>query len=266
MPNAMVDTKYPHSDQALRLCRVLNEPLADALPMRLWCWGIDTDREDGRFSADAKQLAQIVRFHGDPEALLRAFLECDVISSTEKNDEYRIRGWKLNAKFFRERKRLRNYTKTKNPREIHEKSTRAPRVNHDDPSSSSSSPTSPSEKWGEGTLPTSPVRTMVDAKALLVSIEHAVELFEHYQTEHARLHSSNKVLVPPSAGLESAKKILVLAGGDMALAKTVVTRFIESDHAYWHERSWALWLLENGKNFEQARLSNARRESYATQF
>lgn len=151
MPHSLVDTKYPTSDEALRLCRELNEPLADVLPVRLWCWGIETDRESGRFVADAKQLAQIVRFHGDPEQLLRAFLSCDVIEKTENTDEYRIKGWKLNAKFFKERRRLRKYNATRGARVDHARKPRKPRVNHEDPSSSSSSSSSPRKKYEEET-------------------------------------------------------------------------------------------------------------------
>lgn len=95
---------------------------------------------------------------------------------------------------------------------------------------------------------------MVDAQALLVTLEQKLELFEHYQTEHHRKHGSAKVLVPPDAGLTSAARVLTLAGRDMDLAKAVVTKFVESRHEYWRDRNWAFWLLENGKSFEQARL------------
>lgn len=136
MPSAMVDTAYPESDEALRLCRELDEPLADALPMRLWCWGIETNRTNGRFMADAKQLAQIVRFEGNPDELLRAFLSCDVIESTDKTNEYRIKGWKLNARFFKERDRLRRLRKTQKAR-VQKRVQHADKNKH--PSSSSSS-------------------------------------------------------------------------------------------------------------------------------
>lgn len=139
MASALVDTAYPDSDEAMRLCRVLDEPMADALPVRLWCWGIDTNRENGRFEADAKQLAQIVRFHGDPQRLLEAFLSCGVIETTPQTNVFRICGWKRNAKFFKERERLRKYKGTRNPRVQNASGTREARVTHEDPSSSSSS-------------------------------------------------------------------------------------------------------------------------------
>lgn len=143
----MVDTEYPDSDDALRLCRMLGEACADALPTRLWCWGIKTNRVTGRFEADAKQLAQIVRFSGDPQTLLDAFLSCNVIETTSESNVFRICGWKRNARYFKERDRLRQHASTKKPRVDHASDTKKPRVNHKDPSSSSSSSSS---KEGEG--------------------------------------------------------------------------------------------------------------------
>ncbi len=93
--------------------------------MRLWCWAIDTDRESGRFEADAKQLSQIVKFSGDCQRLLESFLACEVITPTDKPGEFRINGWKINARFFKERKRLR---KLRNHASGTHKRTRAKRV------------------------------------------------------------------------------------------------------------------------------------------
>jgi len=134
----MVESTYPHSDQAMLLRRELG-PYADVLPIRLWCWGITTDRENGTFQADAKQIAHIVQFESDPEVLLEIFLRCGVIEKLTTDGHFRIKGWDRNKRFFSERKRLRKARKNA-------KSTRAKRVrdaNKTEPSSSSSSSSSP---------------------------------------------------------------------------------------------------------------------------
>jgi hypothetical protein len=111
--------------------------------------------------------------------------------------------------------------------------------------------------------PPPPVKTMAEARALIAPLDAKVRLFEHWQQEHARVHGSSPVLVAPSAGLESAARVYVHANGDEAAAMAVITRFIESRHEYWSERKWALWLLENSKNYEQARLEIPRKETTA---
>jgi hypothetical protein len=239
----MVDTKYPHSDQAFRLCRLLGEPLADALPVRLWCWGIETDREDGRFSADAKQLAQIVRFEGNSDELLRAFLDCDVIAPTENKDEYRIRGWKLNAKFFKERRRLKQYSKDKKPREKNADSTRGKRVAHGDPYPFPSS----SSLGGD---PPNPPTTIGEAKRLLVAAPEARELYEHWRQEQIRIHSRARPMIAPALALEGSRAVLV--SSPMDEAKRVVTAFVESKHKFWADNEHALSLLTNPRDLERA--------------
>ncbi len=142
MTSVMYDTKWPHSDEALRLRRLLDEPLADALPPRLWAWGIDTDREKGVFEADAKQLAKIIGFDGDSDRLLEAFLACDVITPTGKPNEYRINGWSRNAKLFKERKRLRATRRKKKERVPYAYDPPTKPVQNEPSSSSSSSSSS----------------------------------------------------------------------------------------------------------------------------
>lgn len=139
MACVMVDTAFPFSDEAMRLCRMLSNPLADALPTRLWCWGIETDRDKGVFEADADQLAKIVRFAGDSDLLLKAFIACEVIEPTANANEYRIKGWKRNARLFKERKRLRRLNATRGARVQNAKRARKPREENKLSSSSSSS-------------------------------------------------------------------------------------------------------------------------------
>jgi hypothetical protein len=103
--------------------------------------------------------------------------------------------------------------------------------------------------------PLPPIETTMDAQALEVTAAEATELFEHYQAEQHRHRHVPKVLMPPTTSIDLAKPVLVLAGRDMALAKAVVTAFIESDHGYWSERRHALWMLGNVRDFEQARAS-----------
>jgi hypothetical protein len=142
MAAVMYDSAWPTSAEALRLCRLLDNDYADALPPRLWAWGIETNNEKGVFEADPKQLARIVRFDGDFSKLLDAFVTCDIIEPTGKPHEYRIKGWDRNAKLFRERRRLRNLRKaqkrTRTVR-VRERVQNALPVAHVSSSSSSSS-------------------------------------------------------------------------------------------------------------------------------
>jgi hypothetical protein len=103
--------------------------------------------------------------------------------------------------------------------------------------------------------PLPPIETTMDAQALDVTAAEAAELFEHYQDEQHRRRHVQKVLMPPTTSIDLAKPVLVLAGRDMAMAKAVVTAFIESDHPYWLDRRHALWMLGNVRDFEQARAS-----------
>jgi len=139
MASVLYDTKYPKSDEARRLRRMLGNDCADALPPRLWAWGIEAENVKGVFEADAKQLAGIVEFYGDPEALLKAFLVCEVIEPTGNDHEYRIKGWKRNARLFKERERLRKISRTRAKRVKHARETRASGVENGSSSSSSSS-------------------------------------------------------------------------------------------------------------------------------
>jgi hypothetical protein len=121
------------------------------------------------------------------------------------------------------------------------------------------------------------IKTMLDVKTLLVPVGQAVELFEHWQTEHNHTHGTTKVLVAPSAGLESAKRVLTLASGDMALAKSVVTAFVRAKgQRWWTDKKHALYVLGDARDFEQARLmasetpksktsADAQRAAYAEQ-
>lgn len=100
-----------------------------------------------------------------------------------------------------------------------------------------------------------PIETTADAIASVTPVATALELFEFWQCELHRRRGVPKVLIAPAAALASARRVLVNASGDMPLAKTAVTGFVGSDHPYWVQRKWALWLLEEPRDFEQARLS-----------
>lgn len=143
--NVLVDVNYLESDAAFRLRALLCNDCAELYPIRLWRWALMTERVNGRFVTDAKQLASIVKYEGDPLRLSQAFFECGVIETTGKENEVRICGWRLNAKLFKERERLRR-TRLKQKRTR----TRTDHV-HDssEPSSSSSSSYSLSSKERE---------------------------------------------------------------------------------------------------------------------
>ena len=223
MPSAMVDTAYPHSDNARALARMLGNPYADILPIRLWCWGLDTGREKGVFQATAKELAQIVRFESDPEVLLQSFLSCGVIEKISSDDRYRIIGWDRNARFFKERKRLRKLHKTRAPRS-------KPRVVDacaTQPSSSSSSSSS---------LPPSEERERPKTDRAIKTL--------HYGTYQAILKSVRGKIAPPSP--TGKDKFALAAICDAALGETgkVIEAYIRDDNPFYAKTGWALRTLE----------------------
>lgn len=255
MAAVMYDSAWPTSAEALRLCRALGNDYADALPPRLWAWGIETDNEKGVFEADPKQLARIVRFDGDFDQLLAAFIACQVIEPTGKPHEYRIRGWKRNARLFRERKRLRNLRKNaKRTRTGTQTKPVREQVQNALSSSSSPSPSGSKDPGGDPETPP-PIETLRDAQVAGTATADGRKVFDHWQSELQRVRGVAPVLMPPPAAVENGKRVLVNAAGDMEIAFAVVTAFVESNHQFWQEKRWPLWVLADYRDFERARLS-----------
>jgi hypothetical protein len=96
--------------------------------------------------------------------------------------------------------------------------------------------------------------TMVDIRASIVPPEAAHRLFNHWQNELHKERSIGKTLIPPPAALGHAKQVIALAGDDVELAETVVSAYVRSNHGYWADKIWPLYVLADGKDFERARL------------
>lgn len=84
-----------------------------------------------------------------------------------------------------------------------------------------------------------------------VSTRDAAELIEHWQRERFK-RGQKQTLVTPETWRISAKEIIALADGDLEKAKRVVSAYVGSDHEYWQRKKWALSLLAEAKDFEQA--------------
>ncbi len=110
------------------------------------------------------------------------------------------------------------------------------------------------ERSGEGGQPP-PIETLRDAQVLAVSNADGRELYDWWQDEMLRVHKTPKLLVSPPTGTENAKRVLVNAGGDKVVARATITAFVESDHTYWRDNRWSLWLLAQDRDFDRARLS-----------
>ena len=60
--NVLVDALLPSSDEAIALCQELNEPFADAIPMRLWAWALLTEKQTGLLPRNSRVIAAAVRW------------------------------------------------------------------------------------------------------------------------------------------------------------------------------------------------------------
>lgn len=87
-----------------------------------------------------------------------------------------------------------------------------------------------------------------------ISKAEARELAGHYQDEQADAHGVTRALMLPDTLLSSCMVILALCSGDLALAKRIVSAYVRGLDPWWEQKRWAIWVLENPKNFEQARL------------
>lgn len=129
-----VDVDYPESQQALRLCAALRNPLAWAYPIRLWAWAFKNEKRDGLIDKDAVLLAMACRYDGDAEAFARIMLDVEVIDDEPAG--WRIRGSQRWGRFWRERDRLQAINEARkaardaarDARDRHADTTRDPRV------------------------------------------------------------------------------------------------------------------------------------------
>jgi hypothetical protein len=87
-----------------------------------------------------------------------------------------------------------------------------------------------------------------------VPIQAASELWEHYRTQMQALRNAALTLMASAAQLAACKAVFVLCNGDMARARAAITAYVGSDHEWWKRKRWALHVLSDPRDFEQADL------------
>lgn len=113
MPCVSLDTSFPDSDQAIRLALRLQERLAWCFVVRLWCWGMDQNREDGVLRLDSKRIAEVCSWRGDPDEFVAALVEVELLVKQDGDDTYYMAGWSRNKEFFAKKNRMRDYRERK---------------------------------------------------------------------------------------------------------------------------------------------------------
>lgn len=108
MPGCMVDTSWPTSEEAYALGVSAGDPMAWAYVVKLWCWGIDADKSDGRAAFNAERFADVCGWKGDASRWFRACLQHAVIVPVARRPGvFYIRGWERNKRYFAEKSRLK---------------------------------------------------------------------------------------------------------------------------------------------------------------
>lgn len=79
MPWARVDDNFPDHPKTQRLKEILNNPDADAYPVRLWCWGLKYAPGGELTMHSPTIIAAALRWTGEPQVILDALLEAGFI-------------------------------------------------------------------------------------------------------------------------------------------------------------------------------------------
>ena len=117
--NVLVDALLPSSDEAIALCQELNEPFADAIPMRLWAWALLTEKQTGLLPRNSRVIAAAVRWvesgANSADKLVAALISTGFLREVTEDgaDYWYMCGWDRNAKYFKERNRLREKNRKK---------------------------------------------------------------------------------------------------------------------------------------------------------
>lgn len=143
MANVWMDTGFPDSPQAVKLCETLHERHAWCHALRLWAWGIDQDREDGVLHLDEQRIAEIASYRGKPSVFVQAMLDANLLRRLDDGSYYMC-GWSRTSEYFKKKKRMRDYRSEKRaerdgpkdaprdtPRVVERDTPRVPR--YDDP-------------------------------------------------------------------------------------------------------------------------------------
>lgn len=133
MPRVDVDTHLWDTDEAFELGALLDDPDAWRFAVRLWAWGIDTDRKDGMLRhVPPATMAAKAGYPGDPALFLSSMVRVRYLEEREPGCYY-MRGWSRTKRYFRERERLRANAEARRAkrdaeRDVHASDTRAGRV------------------------------------------------------------------------------------------------------------------------------------------
>lgn len=95
-----------------------------------------------------------------------------------------------------------------------------------------------------------PIETLADARATQVSTTEAHHLADYWQANRQRVRKIPGVIVIPGATIDSARKVLGHANGDMAMAKRAVDAYLADDREFYVKKHWPLYLLADPKDFE----------------
>ena len=87
--------------------------------IRLWGWGLDNDRVNGILHVPAWKIAEASGYQGDPEKWVE-WLKTSKLLVPKRGGLY-MSGWSRMRRFFKERKRLRDYRKKKKAAEDSER-------------------------------------------------------------------------------------------------------------------------------------------------
>lgn len=113
MPHVTIDTGLIDSDESVEFGELLGDPDAWRHLVRLWGWGIQTDKEDGIIKLPAWKIAEVCGYRGDADELFAALTaplgRGQVPWLMPQGDgSYYMRGWSRNGRYFKEKQRLRD--------------------------------------------------------------------------------------------------------------------------------------------------------------
>jgi hypothetical protein len=106
MPAVNVDCAFLESDDLWGICRELGIPEAGMFIIRLWSWGMSTNKDDGVVDLDPTRLAAICKWTGDVDLLWRTLTSPDhKVLRHEGGGRWYMMGWEeRNGAYFRKKR------------------------------------------------------------------------------------------------------------------------------------------------------------------
>jgi hypothetical protein len=247
MARIVVEVSFPTSPQALRLCEELNEPLGWAYAIKLWAWAMSLDCSTGVVQVpNERHLKAVCSYYGR-RSFLAAMVSAGILEHVD-GISYRIKGWDINSRYFREKDRLSAFREEK--RLEKERVQNASRTASETRARLGSPSPSPSPSQSQE-------REYAHATGLaLIPQEHidpvmAKELYDEYgRAMDLNKRPTRSSLLVSSKELDLCKQILRDCGS-RDLAFSAAHAYAECEkNPYWKKHNWALWLL--AKDIAQA--------------